>query len=429
MKQFQISAAAALGSLVAVCGAPAQAQDTQVQLYGFVAPMVDHLRVSGAATAAPAQRPTLLAAGAYNGVGSNVTRMQSSTTNWGLRVKEDLGGGLSAFVQLESGFQADDGTLTGPPGNSRLFNRNTAVGLKGRLGTVFAGNWDTPIAWSHLGFTSGVRNPYAGDSSAIFLTPGFNIPHSATADNRTNSPTDATFNRRQGNSVQYWSPSLAGFSVRLAYALPEGDKTAANGAHYKPSVRGVGAEYANGPLLLRYVYQEHKDYFGLGWLGANTAANPDAPGSTASGSKDSDQRLIARWVLTPNWTLQGAFDRLSYRTDGVAAGAVERYSRSAWSAQGLWRQGAHGAWANVGQARDGSCATAGGGACNTEGLGARMWAAGYRYDFSKRTDVFASVYGIHNRDSGQYGPFPRAGAGIAPGARQSGLTLGMEHTF
>lgn len=409
----------------------AAAQGSSVQIYGYLAPMVDRISVSGTTTVAPPDRPFMLAAGAYGPRGNgSVLRMQSATTHFGLRGTEDLGGGLRALFQLETGFQVDDGNWTGAAtGATRSFNRNTRVGLSSPYGTLFGGIWDTPIAWSHLGFTNGVRNPYAGDSSTIFVTPGFNIPHSVTADTRTRGPGDATFNRRQGNSLQYWSPTWAGFSFRLSYSLPEGARTAANGARYKPAILGLGAEYAAGPVVLRYVYQQQKDYFGLAWIGPNPAANPDMAGSTASGAKDVNHRLIARYTINKHWMLQGAFDRLDYRAEGVAAGAMSRYARNAWSAQVLYRQDLHTVWFNTGQASDGQCSRSSGAACSTQGLGARNWALGYRHGLSRRTGVFASVYGVHNRANGQYGVFPRSTGGIAPGSRQTGVTLGLEHAF
>lgn len=421
----------ALGSACALACAAADAQaPSSVQIYGLLVPMIDHVDVSRASSAAPANRPAMLGAAAYNGAGEGrLTRMQSSTANLGLRATEDLGGGLAAFFQLEHGLQVDEGVITGPPGNNRFWNRNSAVGLKGAFGTVFAGIWDTPIAWSHLGLTNGVRNPYAGDSSDIFVTPGFNVPHSVTLDNRVNNPSDAVFNRRQGNSLQYWSPNFSGLSLRLAYSLPEGTKTAANGAGYAPSMAGLGMEYVRGALTVRYAYQRHRDYFGLAWLGPNPAANPDAAGSTAGGSSDSNHRLIVRYAVTPQWTVQGTFDRLSYAADGVAAGAVDAYRRNAWSALVLYRNGRHVAWGDYGRADDGSCSLSGGGACGTSGLGAQKWGLGYRYDFSKRTDVFVSLYGVDNERNGQYGVFPRSRAGIAPGSRQTAMTLGIEHSF
>lgn len=421
-----------------LAGASASAQTpapatSQVTIYGFLAPMLDTARVSGAASVAPAVgvRPSQLGAGAYNGNGNGRnTVMQSSISNFGLRGTEDLGGGLSAFFQMEHGFSVGTGAVTGPPGSARFWNRNTAVGLRGAFGSVLMGIWDSPMAWSHLGLTSGVRNPYAGDSSQLFVSPGFNIAHTATIDNRGNNPTDAVFNRRQGNSIQYWSPGFSGFSFRLAYALSGGAKTAANGASHSPTVLGLGTEYTSGPLLLRYAYQQHRDYFGLAWLGAgSSAANPDTPGSTANDSRDAAHRVIARWSFSPQWSVQASFDRHRFAVSNVAAGAVQRFERDAWALLAVHRNAPHTFWANLGQAGDGECARAGSAACISSDLGATAWNVGWRYDLSRRTDLFAAVYGVRNEDNGQYGVFPRPFVGIAPGARTNAFTLGIEHSF
>lgn len=61
----------------------------------------------------------------------NLTRITGSNqiaSRWGLRGSEDLGGGLRAVFQLESGFAPDTGTLMQ---NGRLFGREATVGLAG----------------------------------------------------------------------------------------------------------------------------------------------------------------------------------------------------------------------------------------------------------------------------------------------------------
>lgn len=424
-----------LWGALAASSVPAAAQPALptdgVQIYGLVTPMIDRLKVSGAASSPPGVIPSMLGTASYNGNanGFSDTRMQSATSLIGIRGAEPLGGGLTAFFQLEHGLQVNTGTVTGP-NPARFWNRNSAVGLRGGFGTVFAGIWDTPSAWSHLALTNDVRNPYAGDSSVIFVTPGFGVPSSVTADTRGNNPGDATFNRRAGNSLQYWTPKLGGFSGRIAYSLGEnGAARAANGASVDASIFGVGLEYLTGPVMLRYAYQRQRNFYGLAWIGPYGAANPDAPGSTVQGAKDVNHRLIARYTISPAWIVQGTWDRAEYGVDGIAAGAMDNYRRDAWSALLIHRRGAHHGWLNYGRAADGRCTFAGGGNCVTRGVGATSWAAGYRYDFSRRTDIFVSYYRVNNRDSGQYGPFPRATAGIAPGARQSGVTLGIEHAF
>lgn len=217
--------------------------------------------------------------------------------------------------------------------------------------------------------------------------------------------------------------------MRVSYTLAEGEKTAPNGAKYSPSILGLGGEYHSGPVRVRYVYQRQTDYFGLGWLGVAAQANPDRPNSTATGSKDEAHRLLARYSFSPQWAIQGTWDHQRFSADGVANGTVQRYSRDAWAVLGLYRAGVHTLWASVGAAGDGSCDIRGGAACRTDGLGARMVGAGYRYDFSRRTDLFVGLTRLENRRNGQYGVFPRSANNIAPGFTQTALTLGLEHSF
>ena len=78
--------------------AAAQSGGSSVQIYGYLAPMVDRISVSGTTQVAPADRPFMLGANAYGARGNgSVLRMQSATTNFGFRGTEDLGGGLQAL--------------------------------------------------------------------------------------------------------------------------------------------------------------------------------------------------------------------------------------------------------------------------------------------------------------------------------------------
>lgn len=59
-----------------------------------------------------------------------------STSRWGLRGKEDLGGGLSAVFWLENGFDVNSG---GFKNGGDLFGRQAYVGLSNPYGTLTFG--------------------------------------------------------------------------------------------------------------------------------------------------------------------------------------------------------------------------------------------------------------------------------------------------
>lgn len=112
---------AALAVLSAVAGA-AHAQSS-VNLYGLVDVFVGKSTVKNTtgAVVTNTDAGTSLSSGGLNG------------SRWGLRGSEDLGGGLKATFQVESGFNADTGTSADA---GRLFNRTSKVGLSGGFGSV-----------------------------------------------------------------------------------------------------------------------------------------------------------------------------------------------------------------------------------------------------------------------------------------------------
>ena len=151
-------------------------------------------------------------------------------------------------------------------------------------------------------------------------------------------------------------------------------------------------------------------------------------------SKDEGNELAAIYQLG-NVKLSAAYERLKYRNDDSTLGKINQYTRDAWYATAQPRFGAHRMWVLYGQARKGSCSIVGGDSCSTSGLGAKEYALGYAYDFSKRTAFFAQFYGVKNEASASYGVFPSVppgaagNGGTAVGADTRAIGVGIQHLF
>lgn len=153
-------------------------------------------------------------------------------SRWGLKGKEDLGGGLAAVFQLENGFNVNSGKL-GQEGQE--FGRQAYVGV-------------TSTTFGALTF----GRQY--DSLVDYLAPmtvngnwgGGMFSHPYDNDN-----TDNTF--RINNAVKYASVNYAGFSFGGAYAFSNSTSFAANRAE------SIGAQYANGPLSVATAYLDVDD--------------------------------------------------------------------------------------------------------------------------------------------------------------------------
>jgi predicted porin len=400
---------------VACCGAA----HAEVVVYGTIMPFLESVETSGATVGVPANRPHQFPASAsYTGVNdASRMRMSVGTTNLGFRGSEDLGGGLKAVFQLESGFQIDQNNGPG------IGARNSFIGLQSGLGTLSLGQWDTPYKAISLPINP-FRAGYVFDYTPIMGNPGMGVPATTTQFGRVGAKPDAAFDRRQGNVVQYWSPKVGGFTVRAQYSTNEGKTTGTPTApSISPELWSASIQYDIGALSLRYGWEQHDDYFGMSQIGGSAGAT-----NTNRSSRDRAHKLVALYKIG-NTRIAGSVERLEYRNDDITAGAVREYRRNAYYVLVEQQFGASSVWGSYGRGEDGSCGRVGGAACSTTDLGADMWSLGYIYRFSKRTEVFAAYYRINNKQSGSYGGQPAVGAQIAPGADTEGFGVGMIHYF
>jgi predicted porin len=277
-------------------------------------------------------------------------------------------------------------------------------------------------------------------TGAIIGTPGFGVGP-VTAGNVTlnaagttfANPVNASFERRQGNSVQYWTPDYKGFSGRVMYSVNEGktsDSTALT--QVSPNIWGLNVAYENGPLYFGYGFERHNDYFGLGAIAPAAQAVPVAAvaGLPAASSRDTGNKFVARYGFG-NTRLGLIYEQLKYEQDDSAAPATnfKSYNRNAYALTATHEVGPGTIRALYGRAQSGSCSLVGGGACLTDGLGARQYTLGYSYSLSKRTDLYGFYTQVANDPGATYQFANAAGIGAAAGATSSGFALGIRHTF
>ncbi|CAE6860360.1 hypothetical protein R69746_07783 [Paraburkholderia aspalathi] len=178
----------------------------------------------------------------YNNVGhASLVTMQGAdlaTNQWGIKGKEDLGGGFQAIFNLENGFDINTGKLRQ---GGREFGKNAWVGLSSTtLGTITIGRQLDP--------TVDLVQPFTADGyGPAFTTPG-------DADNNDN-----TF--RVDNSIKYTSPTYGGLQYELMYGL--GGVT---GNISSQELSSAAASYTNGGLGLAvgYIFTKNDGPGGLG---------------------------------------------------------------------------------------------------------------------------------------------------------------------
>jgi predicted porin len=402
----------------------ASAQRGEVHLYGSLHPFLDNLRTSGATPEGLSPDnggATQVIAQDYTG--DNLPprwRMTSSTSHIGFRSDLRLTEKLKAFIQVEAmvNIDGDAPVLTNP-----WASRNSGIGVTGAYGTLFFGNWDTPYKYPTL-FVGPVRslNPF---DNTLTGNPGFNVPGTTIQNGRATTRSDAAFNRRQGNSIQYWSPTFYGLSARLAVSLNEGRTVATEiEPSVSPTLWSALVSYNREALSVNYAYELHVDYFGVAWLGGGPGGSFTNPHSM------DDAHQIVAWYTFPTGTrLAGIVERLTYRTDETTSGVVNGYQRDAFFGAVQQRLfGAHRVWGSFGVAGAGRCTVVGGGACTTNGLNGLQWSVGYTFSLAETVDVYASYYEMRNGRSATYGLFPFI-VPVEPGSTTRGLGLGILYMF
>ena len=364
MSKYLRRGAPALAALAACAGAQAQ---TQVQLYGRLNVAAEYVKASGTA----------------DGPRLSQQRVSNNRSVLGFRGSEDLGNGVSAIFQVE-------GTLSLDTGAGELARRDTRIGLDGGFGTLFAGHWVT----AYNGATSSLDPFYpttAGYMSIIGNGAG------AAVDNVNNL---SSFDRRQANSIHYWSRPWKGVGLRLTHGLAE--ERPASGA--RPSLTSAAVVYEQGPWYATLAHERHHEYQG--------------PGLRDSGTK----LAVARRFGDTRVALLA--ERLEYET---AAGGLDR---NAWYVSVTHQLGAHGLRLGLAHAGDGK--GAGGNRVGFirggPGTGATHLTLGYDYTLSKRTSIYAYVTHLDNEENGGY-DFAINSLDAAPGATLKGAALGLRHAF
>ncbi len=185
--------------------------------------------------------------GAYAGIAGNTTVVNSginTTSRLGYRGTEDLGGGLKAVFNLESGLNIDTGATSNA---TKFFDRASVVGLQGGFGTVTLGRQTTLLA-----DTNGVIDPL-GSRFASFNP---NVSISALSSHRLGleyGPSGATTGSfRLDNSIKY-AGQFGGLGLRAMHAMGE----QSNGSG-KLSSNGLSVGYQSGDIATSLAYTDMK---------------------------------------------------------------------------------------------------------------------------------------------------------------------------
>ena len=391
-------------AVAGVLGAPAAfAQTSNVQLYGRAVLGIDMYEAEDArdqAALGQVQSATTNAAGnpctpaqvgtaACTSGGSvdrkSRVRIFDNSSRVGLRGTEDLGNGLKAIFQIETGVNVDNGSNTGQGGQTNASSgfwasRDSFVGIDSNFGRLtfgrqsvywangvnaqFAANYiNTEIPW-----TNGTQ---LGRVSAVGATPA-----------------------RVSNMMQYTSPTFAGINGTLSYSPNAQEAVQGEGAGFEADGYLWGATLRGtwGPFYAQVDYAD---------VNGNTPTGPGA-GSRGDGQA---WKVGASWGYMPGarigviWVRTETNNSFLTAAQSAAQGFAQgdNVYQDGWTINWEHTFGNFQVMAQYGQTGNiKDCSNA---IIDCGDSGARGYMVGGRYLLSKRTWLFASYNLVDNKSN------------------------------
>lgn len=157
----------------------------------------------------------------------NVTPGVTQGSYVGFKGVEDLGGGLKASFELETGFSSNANQNQPQQknhGSANLFRQKSVIGLESNFGSVLLGLQSGVIDDCNQSITSSIGQP-------------------------TDHSLDYSKSLQSKNSIRYNTPDISGFTGSVTYGFSEMSGLTSTGESF-----GIGGKYADGPLSLSAAY-------------------------------------------------------------------------------------------------------------------------------------------------------------------------------
>lgn len=241
----------------------------------------------------------------------------NSTSRFGLRGSEDLGGGMQAIFNMEGGRALDTGSQISA---SQVFDRASYVGISGPLGSLTLGRQINTVAEAiapvePMGMRMASLNPNIANTALG--------AHGLGAEYGASGSTNAAF--RVDNALKY-SISRQGLTLRAMYSFSE---SATEGKHMGSA--GAGLAYSAQGLELSAAFHQLRTadnrklnaatvgtaYRWGAWRIAGNLGRTEAAQADATKTVNAIQGLGASWNLSPSVSLTAALYHLQRKRSGL----------------------------------------------------------------------------------------------------------------
>jgi predicted porin len=332
------------------------------------------------------------------GFNTSENRITDNSSRIIFGITEDIGGGMAAIAQLDMRFTPDLGALSAAG--------NTWVGLRGA-------SWGT--------VTMGRHDLHYGKQPDDIATKAGALMASAVG------IMDYTFNgvaianaTRTNNVLRYDSPNWSGFAFTAAYSTnPTGAEADLSTGLRKGNAYTFNPSYTASNFAVGWSYWNQKADAGV--------TTPINAGAASAGGSDQKSNVFYGYYTVAGFKVGLAVN--SSKTE--SATGVKFADRRNWTVPVSWTSGPHNVYAHYTKAGKDKVGVGG----LTDGTGAKLYAAAYVYDLSKRTSVGLTYAKIKNDSRAAYNFFTNTGAfgsvnsALTAGENATLLALTVRHAF
>jgi predicted porin len=367
--------------------------------------------------------------------GMNAVTSPLTSSRLGFRGVEDLGGGLSATFNIETGMTTTDGTMFSGAA------RTAIVGLSDKaMGTLQVGRQLTGLHGVVAGYNAIAGSNMVGD--VLYSSEMMMHNSSALGANSIAAIGGTNGALRVNNMLTYLSPTMNGFNARVDYAKDSRDADAATaGKDATTDYQGLTLNYAQGPLRLSAATSSMKSKAAHAtatpWICASADATSVVTNSTSAcasplrtvvagnslvnatndDSKAKYNAISAAYQVNPALSLQASYAENEFSAEGVKTHEASGYRLGANYVTGKWVLAAQYGKAEV------KSPTA------TALMGTEADRTAYQlaaiYNLSKRTNLYAA-YGQQEQE------ITAASTGvtvIGDSVKSTQTAVGVRHSF
>ncbi|MEX3950847.1 porin [Paraburkholderia sp. EG287B] len=391
------------GSVAAlILFASAAHAQSSVTLYG----VVDSGLLYQSTSAQHAFAPKTVGGKLFNGNAGSIFALKDGgiySSIFGMKGREDLGGGYAANFKLQGSFNSSNGQtgLNSSATASAIFNQVTTIGLSGPFGKIDFGRQFAPMAYAMA--ETDVRNAqYFGSTLTAWLTMN---TMSGWAGNNTNAQIGALYD---DNAIVYNSPSFYGLSTALEYA-PGGVAGQPQGGTRESAI----LKYSGFGLNADAVYYNGHDANPYGYSNPPTA-------TPATGQNNNRFIYFGAKYTWHGLSVSGSFanGRNPANTNGVPKSLVVSGDFDMWTGGLGYRfSPALNVTSGVYYLKDN----------RNNSNQSTAYVLGAEYNISGRTLVYAQGGYVSNR--GQMNQELIYGTPVAPGRNTTAVNVGLRHTF